>query len=69
MSYLLMPADPRLKALAHEIELERRHALDLSPGAEEEESEEFDDPAPDPASPAAASPSSAPASPNWTTRS
>jgi len=36
MSYLLMPADPRLKALAHEIELERRHALDLSPGAEEE---------------------------------
>jgi superfamily II DNA or RNA helicase len=37
MSYLLMPADPRLKALAHEIELERRHALDLSPGAEEEE--------------------------------
>lgn len=37
MSYLLMPADSRLKALAHEIELERRHALDLSPGAEEEE--------------------------------
>jgi superfamily II DNA or RNA helicase len=37
MSYLLMPADPRLKALAHEIELERRHALDLSPEAEEEE--------------------------------
>ena len=37
MSYLLMPADPRLKALAHEIELERRHALDLSPDAEEEE--------------------------------
>jgi superfamily II DNA or RNA helicase len=44
MSYLLMPADPRLKALAHEIELERRHALDLSPGAEEEEGEEMDDP-------------------------
>ena len=43
MSYLLMPADPRLKALAHEIELERRHALDLSPGAEEEEGEEVDD--------------------------
>jgi superfamily II DNA or RNA helicase len=43
MSYLLMPADSRLKALAHEIELERRHALDLSPGAEEE-GEEFDDP-------------------------
>jgi superfamily II DNA or RNA helicase len=43
MSYLLMPADPRLKALAHEIELERRHALDLSPGAEEEEAEEIED--------------------------
>jgi superfamily II DNA or RNA helicase len=42
MSYLLMPADPRLKALAHEIELERRHALDLSPGAEDE-GEEMDD--------------------------
>jgi superfamily II DNA or RNA helicase len=42
MSYLLMPADPRLKALAREIELERRHALDLSP-AEEEEGEEIDD--------------------------
>src|SRR6201999_4234069 len=39
MSYLLMPADPRLKALAHEIELERRHALDLSREAEEEEGE------------------------------
>jgi superfamily II DNA or RNA helicase len=39
MSYLLMPADPRLKALAHEIELERRHALDLSPDAEEDEGE------------------------------
>ena len=36
MSYLLMPADPRLKALAREIELERRHALDLSPTGEEE---------------------------------
>ncbi len=43
MSYLLMPADSRLKALAHEIELERRHALDLSPGAEEE-IEEIDPP-------------------------
>jgi superfamily II DNA or RNA helicase len=43
MSYLLMPADPRLKALAHEIELERRHALDLSPLGEEEEGEEMDD--------------------------
>ena len=51
MSYLLMPADPRLKALAREIELERRHALDLLPGAEEEEGEEIDgDPErPDPA--------------------
>ena len=46
MSYLLMPADPRLKALAHEIELERRHALDLSPDAEEEEGE-MDDPDPE----------------------
>ncbi len=44
MSFLLMPADPRLKALAHEIELERRHALDLSPGAEEEEGEEMAEP-------------------------
>jgi superfamily II DNA or RNA helicase len=43
MSYLLMPADPRLKALAHEIELERRHALDLTLGAEEEEDPEMDD--------------------------
>lgn len=42
MSYLLMPADPRLKALAREIELERRHALDLSPLGEEE-GEEADD--------------------------
>jgi superfamily II DNA or RNA helicase len=37
MSYLLMPADSRLKALAHEIELERRHALDLATGEEEVE--------------------------------
>jgi superfamily II DNA or RNA helicase len=44
MSYLLMPADPRLKALAHEIELERRHALVLQADAEEEEGEEFEDP-------------------------
>jgi superfamily II DNA or RNA helicase len=44
MSYLLMPADSRLKALAHEIELERRHALDLSPDGEEEEGMEMDDP-------------------------
>ena len=47
MSYLLMPADPRLKALAREIELERRHALDLSPDAEEEEVEEMDGPDPE----------------------
>jgi superfamily II DNA or RNA helicase len=40
MSYLLMPADSRLKALAHEIELERRHALDLTPLGEEDEAEE-----------------------------
>ncbi len=46
MSYLLMPADSRLKALAHEIERERRHALDLSP-AEEDEGEEFDEPQPE----------------------
>jgi superfamily II DNA or RNA helicase len=46
MSYLLMPADSRLKALAHEIEMERRHALDLSPDAEEEEIE-FDEPEPE----------------------
>ncbi len=45
MSYLLMPADPRLKALAREIELERRHALDLLPDAEEEE--ETDDARPE----------------------
>jgi superfamily II DNA or RNA helicase len=44
MSYLLMPADSRLKALAHEIELERRHALDLSPSGEEEADEEWDEP-------------------------
>jgi superfamily II DNA or RNA helicase len=43
MSYLLMPADSRLKALAREIELERRHALDLSPEAEEEAGEEIDE--------------------------
>lgn len=47
MSYLLMPADPRLKALAHEIELERRHALDLSPSGEEEEGEEIEESRPD----------------------
>jgi superfamily II DNA or RNA helicase len=46
MSYLLMPADPRLKALAHEIELERRHALVIEADAEEE-GEELDDPDPE----------------------
>lgn len=51
MSYLLMPADPRLKALAREIELERRHALDLAPEAEEDEGEEFDDPRTEPGEP------------------
>jgi superfamily II DNA or RNA helicase len=50
MSYLLMPADPRLKALAHDIEMERRHALDLSP-AGEDEGEELDDPRPEPGGP------------------
>lgn len=48
MSYLLMPADSRLKALAHDIEEERRHALDLSPAAEEDEGEEFDEPPKEP---------------------
>jgi superfamily II DNA or RNA helicase len=46
MSYLLMPADPRLKALAHAIERERRHALVLAPDGEEEEVE-FDQPEPE----------------------
>ena len=40
MSYLLMPADSRLKALAREIEMERRHALDLTPIGEEAEEQE-----------------------------
>jgi superfamily II DNA or RNA helicase len=48
MSYLLMPADSRLKALAHDIEMERRHALDLSPTGEEEAEEEFDEPPKEP---------------------
>lgn len=48
MSYLLMPADPRLKALAHVIEEERRHALDLSPAEEDDEGEEFDEPPKEP---------------------
>ncbi len=36
MSYLLLPADGRLKQLAFEIERERRHAIDLAPGLNEE---------------------------------
>jgi superfamily II DNA or RNA helicase len=47
MSYLLMPADPRLKALAREIELERRHALELASAGEEEEDSEIDDTEPE----------------------
>jgi superfamily II DNA or RNA helicase len=43
MSYLLLPADLRLKRLAHEIEEERRHALDLTP-REVAEPEGFDEP-------------------------
>jgi len=35
MSYLLMPADPELKALAARVEEERRHALELEPALEE----------------------------------
>lgn len=46
MSFLLMPADSRLKALAHEIEAERRHALELA-AVEEDEGEEWDDPTPE----------------------
>ena len=37
MSYLLLPADAKLKRLAAEIEAERRHALDLMPSEEPEE--------------------------------
>jgi superfamily II DNA or RNA helicase len=53
MSYLLMPADPRLKALAHEIELERRHALVLQANSEDEEVEGLDDPEPEQGEPGA----------------
>lgn len=35
MSYLLLPADPRLKELAARVEEERRHALELAPELEE----------------------------------
>ena len=69
MSYLLMPADSRLKALAHEIEMERRHALDLSPEAEEEEGNELTTPTSSRASRVAALPPSARATPSWTRRS
>ena len=46
MSYLLLPADGRLKQLAFEIERERRHAIDLAPGLKEE-LEELDAEIPD----------------------
>jgi hypothetical protein len=36
MSYLLLPADPRLKALAAKIEEERNHALEQKPEGEEQ---------------------------------
>ncbi|MEX0621042.1 MAG: DEAD/DEAH box helicase family protein [Solirubrobacterales bacterium] len=36
MSYLLLPADGRLKQLAFEIERERRHAIDLAPALNDE---------------------------------
>jgi len=36
MSYLLLPADSRLKKLAFEIERERRHAIDLEPALTDE---------------------------------
>ncbi|MGI8661069.1 MAG: DEAD/DEAH box helicase [Thermoleophilaceae bacterium] len=35
MSYLLLPADPRLKQLAARVEEERRHALELKPELEQ----------------------------------
>src|SRR4051794_15014791 len=44
MSYLLLPADMRLKALATQIEEERRHALDLTPSAPIEDLAELDEP-------------------------
>ena len=37
MSYLFLPADPELKALAARVEEERRHALELNPALEERE--------------------------------
>jgi superfamily II DNA or RNA helicase len=39
MSYLLLPADPRLKALAAQIEEERNHALEQGAGEEQQETE------------------------------
>jgi superfamily II DNA or RNA helicase len=39
MSYLLLPADGRLKALAAQIEEERNHALEQKPEAEQEQPE------------------------------
>jgi hypothetical protein len=39
MSFLLLPADLRLKALAAQIEEERNHALEQKPEAEEEQPE------------------------------
>ena len=39
MSYLLLPADIRLKALAAQIEEERNHALEQKPEAEDEQQE------------------------------
>jgi superfamily II DNA or RNA helicase len=39
MSYLLLPADGRLKALAAQIEEERNHALERKPESEEEQPE------------------------------
>lgn len=46
MSYLLLPADGRLKKLAFEIERERNHALDLAP-ALADELEELEEELPD----------------------
>ncbi|MGB0121200.1 MAG: DEAD/DEAH box helicase family protein [Solirubrobacterales bacterium] len=46
MSYLLLPADGRLKKLAFEIEKERNHALDLAP-ALADELEELDEELPE----------------------
>ena len=40
MSYLLLPADITLKALAHEIEEERNHAIELRPAVEDGELDE-----------------------------